>query len=91
MINPVFSRSRRDMILFRKYFEPITNIEIIARRFSIRELENLRQKFGGDKWRKLKGMANVEMLDGSIHRAELHWYECHGIGKKKIKIKRLLD
>jgi hypothetical protein len=23
--------------------------------------------------------------------AEVHWYEAHGIGKKDIKIKRLLD
>ena len=57
------------MIQFRKYFEPITNIKVIARRFSIRELENLRQKFGGERWRKLKGEASVELLDGSIHYA----------------------
>lgn len=79
------------MIQFRRYFEPITNIEVIARRFSIRELESLRQRFGGDRWRKLKGEANVELLDGSIHYAELHWYECHGIGKRKMKIKRLFN
>ena len=79
------------MIQFKRYFEPITNIEVIARRFSIKELQSLRQKFGGDKWRKLKGEANVELLDGSIRRAELHWYECHGIGKRKIKIKRFLS
>lgn len=79
------------MIQFRKYFEPIENIEVIARRFSIRELKYLRQKYGGDRWRKLKGKANVELHDGSIRYAELHWYECHGIGKRKMKIKRLLD
>jgi len=28
--------------------------------------------------------------DGTIHLAELHWYEAHGIGKKETKIKRLL-
>ena len=79
------------MLKFRKIFPPIINKETIAKRFSIRELQNLREKFGGDNWRKIKGEAQVELLDNSIRLAELHWYECHGIGKKKMKIKRLLD
>jgi hypothetical protein len=28
--------------------------------------------------------------DGIIERAEIHWYEAHGIGRKEIKIKRIL-
>jgi hypothetical protein len=28
--------------------------------------------------------------DGSIHAAELHWYEAAGIGRKEFKIKHLL-
>ena len=28
---------------------------------------------------------------GTIWFTELHWYEAHGIGKKKIKIKRYLS
>lgn len=79
------------MLKFRKIFPPIINKETIAKRFSIRELQNLREKFGGDNWRKMKGEAQVELLDRSIRLAELHWYECHGIGKKKMKIKRFLD
>lgn len=79
------------MLKFKKIFPPIDKKETIAKRFSIRELESLRGKFGGEKWRKIKGEAKVELLDGSIRLAELHWYECHGIGKKKMKIKRLLD
>jgi hypothetical protein len=31
------------------------------------------------------------MADGSIHRAEVHWYEATGIGRREIKIKRYLD
>jgi len=27
----------------------------------------------------------------SIRRAEVHWYEAHGIGRKRMKIKRFLD
>lgn len=36
------------MLKFRKIFPPIVNKETIAKRFSIRELQNLREKFGGD-------------------------------------------
>lgn len=79
------------MIKFRQYLSPIANVEMIARGSSIRELRSLQDKFGGRNWRKLKGEAQIELLDGSIRLAELHWYECHGIGKKKIKIKRFLD
>ncbi len=79
------------MIYFRQYFRPIENIEIIARRFSIRDLNRLRRDYGGTDWRKLKGEARVELLDGSVRFAEVHWYECHGIGKRELKIKRLLD
>ena len=28
---------------------------------------------------------------GPFRRAELHWYEAHGIGKKEIKRKGYLD
>jgi len=31
------------------------------------------------------------LQNGSLQTAELHWYEAHGIGKPKLKIKRLLD
>lgn len=79
------------MIKFKRYFEPIIEVELIARRFSIDELKLLRRKYGGRNWRKLKGTAQVELYEGEIRSAELHWYECHGIGKRKIKIKRLLD
>lgn len=79
------------MIYFRRHFPPITDIEIIAKRFSIRDLERLRNTYGGRDWRKLKGNARVELNDGSIRFAELHWYECHGIGKREIRIKFLIN
>ncbi|CAN5338938.1 hypothetical protein BH20ACI1_BH20ACI1_31030 [soil metagenome] len=79
------------MIYFKRYFPPITDIEIIAKRYSIRDLKRLRRDYGGRNWRKLKGRAKVELNDGSIRYAELHWYECHGIGKQEIRIKFLID
>ncbi|MGH9945714.1 MAG: hypothetical protein ACRD6X_00765 [Pyrinomonadaceae bacterium] len=79
------------MIYFKRYFRPIENIVVIARRFSIRDLQRLRRDYGGKDWRKLKGVARVELFDGTVRNAEIHWYECHGIGKRELKIKRMLD
>ena len=51
----------------------------------------IRRQYGTGRWRKMKGIADVRLESGRIRKAELHWYEAHGIGRKKIKIKRLLD
>lgn len=70
----------------------IIQIEPIARGLGIRELARLRRQYGDGRWRKLKGIATVVLEDGTIHQAEIHWYEAHGIGKKEFKIKfPLLD
>lgn len=69
----------------------ITAIERIAVGVSIRELASLRKRFGPGRWRKLKGVATVRLANGRIRRVELHWYEAHGVGKRKIKIKRYLN
>lgn len=69
----------------------IKAVEIIAVGNSIRELERLREAYGPGRWRKLKGMANIEIANGVICQAEVHWYEAHGIGKREMKIKYLLD
>ena len=47
--------------------------------------------FGPGRWRKLKGIATVRLRGGDVRLAELHWYEAHGIGRRELKIKRLLD
>ena len=69
----------------------ITAIEPIAIGSKIRILPLLRKRYGKGRWRKLKGIANVQLSDGSIRLAEVHWFEAHGIGKKKMRIKRFLD
>ena len=76
------------------YFEivgALTSIEIIAAGPGIRQLDELREQYGGERWSKLKGIAWVRLGDGTIRKAELHWYEAHGIGKRRLKIKRFLD
>ena len=40
----------------------------------------------------MKGIATVRLGDETIHMAEVHWYEAHGIGRKEYKLKfPLLD
>lgn len=79
------------MIHFRRVVSPITVIENIAISNRVRNLRRLRRVHGGRRWRKVKGSAYVELLTGEVRLAELHWYEAHGIGKKEIKVKRLLE
>lgn len=70
----------------------ITAIEPIAAGRSIRDRRRLQRLYGKARWRKLKGIATVRLLDGTIHTAEVHWYEAHGIGRKEFKLKLpLLD
>ncbi|HUI06764.1 MAG TPA: hypothetical protein VL486_07135 [Verrucomicrobiae bacterium] len=71
--------------------EAIHDAETIAVGRSIRDLRRLRKRYGANRWRKCKGWATVRLGDGTIHRAELHWYEAHGIGRRELKVKRLLD
>ena len=52
---------------------------------------NAKKVYGGSRWRKLKGKGLVELPDGSVALAELHWYEAHGLGRKDMKVKRLLE
>jgi hypothetical protein len=67
---------------------PIKRVETIATGRGIRELANLRKLFGRGNWRKYKGMTTVRFSNGIIAHAEVHWYEAHGIGRRKEKIKR---
>jgi hypothetical protein len=67
------------------------DIETFAIGTSIRELARLRKIYGKGRWRKRKGFADVRLPNGTIRKAELHWYEAAGIGKKEFKIKRFVD
>ncbi len=68
----------------------IRQIETIASGHGIRVLDRLVREFGRGNWRKLKGFATVRLDNGRVVDVELHWYEAHGIGKRKLKIKRYL-
>ena len=65
----------------------IIRIEPIAKGTGVRNHARLNKVYGRGRWRKLKGVARVRLLDGTIRLAELHWYEAHGIGRKEFKLK----
>ena len=69
----------------------IEDLETIAVGRAIRDLSRLRRRYGPGRWRKLKGAAIVRLMSGRIRRAEVHWYEAHGVGRIRFKIKRFLD
>ena len=69
----------------------IRGIETIATGHGIKNLKRLNKIYGEANWRKLNGICRVELEDGAVLEAEVHWYESHGIGRRKLKIKRYLD
>ena len=76
------------------YFEivgALADIETIAIGRSVRQLARLRRRYGRGHWRKLKGIAMVRVASGELRRAEIHWYEAHGIGRVRYKIKRFVE
>ena len=76
------------------YFEligEITHVVTFASGSGIREIARLRKLYGRGRWRKRKGFAEVRLEDGTACRAEVHWYEATGIGRRELKIKHLID
>ena len=71
--------------------EEIVHVETIAVGKRIRELPRLEKQYGSGRWLKMKGEAEIRLRNGRVVRAELHWYEAHGVGRKEIKRKRYLD
>ena len=69
----------------------IRDVTTIAVGTRIREVARLMRRYGQGRWRKRKGVARIELPDGTARRAELHWCEATGVGRKELKIKRYLD
>jgi hypothetical protein len=78
-------------LVFFKIVGQILDIETIASGKAIRERRRLRKIYGGLRWRKMKGTAAIKLADGTMGYAEVHWYEAHGVGKRELKIKRILE
>lgn len=60
----------------------ISGIETIAVGTGVRDRARLRKQYERGRWRELKGVASVRLIDGAVRLAEVHWYEAHGIGKR---------
>jgi len=69
----------------------IVEVETIAVGPSIREVARLHRRYGRGRWCKLKGIALIPLTNGQLRRAEIHWYEAHGIDRKEMKRKRYVD
>ena len=65
-------------------------LETIATGRGIRDLARLQRSYGKGRWREMKGSARIRLRNGDVRIVEIHWYEAHGIGKKEMKIKRLI-
>ena len=73
-----------------KILSEIRDIETIASGRGVFIRRHLQRSYGQGRWRKMKGIATVEIADGTIGEAEIHWYEAHGIGRRDFKIKRVI-
>jgi hypothetical protein len=66
-------------------------VETIAIGSGIRDVGRLKKRYGRGRWRKRKGVALVQLVGGEVRIAEVHWYEAAGIGRRELKIKRILE
>ena len=64
-------------------------VETIAHGKGIRERSRLVKRYGRGRWRKRKGLADIRLSSGELCRAEVHWYEATGIGRREFKIKHI--
>ena len=77
--------------MYFKVVSDISEVGTIATGTGVRERRRLWKIYGKGRWRKKKGIAEVRLEDGTVVRAEIHWYDAHGIGSKEFKIKRILE
>jgi hypothetical protein len=68
----------------------IEDIETIAAGQGVYIRRYLERTYGKGRWRKMKGIATVRLADGTVCKAEIHWFEAHGIGRKDFKVKRVM-
>jgi len=70
--------------------DEIRDIETIATGRGVYIRRHLDRTYGRGRWRKMKGVATVRLASGMICKAEIHWFEAHGRGRKDFKIKKVL-
>ncbi len=70
-----------------RLLSPLREVQEIAAGSGVREHAELVAQYGPGRWRRLKAYARIEDEVGDIYQAEVHWYEAHGIGRRKMKVK----
>jgi hypothetical protein len=78
------------MMMEFKILGEIRDIETIATGRGLYIRRYLERTYGKGRWRKMKGVATVQLADGTICEAQIHWFEAHGIGRKDFKVKRMI-
>ena len=73
-----------------KLIGEIRDVETIAASRGVYIRRYLERTYGNGRWRKMKGIALVQLADGTIREAEIHWFEAHGIGRRDFKVKRMI-
>ena len=78
------------MMIGFEILSEIGDIETIAAGRGVYIRRYLERTYGKGRWRKMKGIATVQLADGTICEAEIHWFEAHGMGRKDFKIKKVI-
>ena len=73
-----------------KILGEIRDIETIATGRGVYIRRYLEHTYGKGRWRKMKGIATIQLADSTICEAEVHWFEAHGVGRKDFKIKKVI-
>ena len=73
-----------------KILGEIGDIETIATGRGVYIRRYLEHTYGKGRWRKMKGIATIQLADSTICEAEVHWFEAHGVGRKDFKIKKVI-
>ena len=74
-----------------KLLSQLTDAQTIVSGNGIRDLARLNRQYGRGNWLKRKGIASILFPTGEVALAEVHWYEANGIGKREMKVKRVLE
>jgi len=65
----------------------IKEIEMIASGKGVKIRRHLECTYGKGHWRKMKGIATVQLENGMIVEAEIHWFEAMVLVGKILKSK----
>ena len=68
----------------------LEDIETLATGRGVHIRRYLERSYGRGHWRKMKGIATVQLADGTVCEAEVHWFKAQGIGRRDMKIKRVI-